>query len=102
MTVLAVSYQVRAEGVPEVEAGIERLMAALAGERPAGLRRYALGTLPDGVTFVGLLELDDGAENPLPALPAARDLQQTVAAWVVDGPPVPQPVRVVGAHGWDA
>jgi hypothetical protein len=77
-------------------------MAALGDERPAGIRRYALGTLPDGVTFVGLLELDDGAENPLPAVPAARDLQRVLADWVVGGPPAPQPVRVVGAHGWDA
>jgi hypothetical protein len=48
VTVLTVSYEVRAEGVPEVEAGIERSMAALSG------------------------------------------------------PAVPQPVRVVGAHGWGA
>lgn len=101
MTVLTVSYQVREEGVPEVEAGIETLMAAISDERTAGIRRYALGKLPDGVTFVGLLELDDGVGNPLAGMAAAQDLQRALGTWVVGGPPVPQPVHVVGAYGWE-
>jgi hypothetical protein len=96
--VLMVRYQVREESVAEVEAGIERVFAAIEKEQPAGVR-YAMGKLPDGVTFVGVLELDDGVDNPLPGIPAARELQQSLPGLVVGEPPVPQPVHVVGSFG---
>jgi hypothetical protein len=98
VTVLTVRYQVREESVAEVEAGIERVFAAIEKEQPAGVR-YAMGKLPDGVTFVGVLELDDGVDNPLPGIPAARELQQSLPGLVVGEPPVPQPVHVVGSFG---
>jgi hypothetical protein len=97
VTVLMVRYQVREESVAEVEAGIEKVMAAVEAEQPAGVR-YAMGRLPDGVTFVGVLELEDGVDNPLPGIPAARELQQRLPGLVVGEPPVPQPVQVVGAY----
>ena len=97
MTVLMVRYQVREESVAEVEAGIEKAMAAIEAQRPEGVR-YAMGKLPDGVTFVGVLELDDGVENPLPGIPAARELQQRLPDVVIGEPPVPQPLQVVGSY----
>jgi hypothetical protein len=98
MTVLMVRYQVRDDSVADVEACVEEMMAAIAHERPQGLR-YALGKLPDGVTFVGVVELDDGVENPLPGIPAAREFQAKLADWVVGEPPVPAPLDVVGSYG---
>jgi hypothetical protein len=98
VTVLMVRYQVREESVAEVEAGIERVFQAIEKEQPAGVR-YAMGKLPDGVTFVGVLELDDGVDNPLSGIPAARELQQSLPGLVVGEPPVPQPVHVVGSFG---
>jgi hypothetical protein len=92
-----VRYQVRDESVAEVEAGIEKAMAAIEAERPAGVR-YAMGKLPDGVTFVGVLELEDRVENPLPGIAAARELQQSLPGLVVGEPPMPQPVQVVGSY----
>ena len=97
MTVLMVQYEVAQEHVADVEAEIGAVIAALDEAQPAGVR-YALGRLPDGVTFVGLLELADGVENPLPGLPAARAFQQRLAGRVVGDPPVPRPLDVVGDH----
>ncbi len=49
------------------------------------------------MTVVGLLELADGVENPLPTLPAARAFQQDLAQWIVGEPTVPVPLDVLGA-----
>lgn len=98
MTVLMVRYQVREDSVAEVEAAIDEAVAAVAAEAPPGVG-YAMGKLPDGVTFVGVVTLPDGADNPLPAIPAARELQRRLPEWVVGDPPVPQPLHLVATHG---
>ena len=98
MPVLIVRYEVRDEAVPQVDAGIAQVMVAIERDRPAGVR-YALGKLADGVTYVGVLELADGVDNPPPALPAARAFQQDLAGSVVGEPPVPQRLDLVGAYG---
>ena len=97
MTVLTVRYQVQQEHVAEVEAGIEKMMAAIERELPTGMR-YALGKLPDGGTFVGVLELEDGLENPLLSIPAAREFQQNLGDWVVGDPPTPRPVQILASY----
>ena len=98
MTVLVVQCEVAKEHVADLEAEAAEVAAALADARPEGMR-WALGRLPDGVTFVGLLELADGVENPMPGIPAARAFQQRLAERVVGDPPVPQPLDIVGAYG---
>ena len=97
MTVLVVQYEVAEEHVAAVEADAAEVVAALAAAPVEGVR-WALGRLPDGVTFVGVLELADGVENPLPGIPEARAFQQRLAGRVVGDPPVPRPVDVVGAY----
>jgi hypothetical protein len=98
MTVLMVRYTVGEDRVVEVERGIEKMFTAIDREHPDGVR-FALVKLPDGVTFVGVLELEDGAHNPLLGIPAAREYQQNLANWVVGQPPVPGRVEVVGSYG---
>jgi hypothetical protein len=99
MTVLIVRYEVREEAMVEVEAGMAEVMAAVERHRPAGVRD-AVGKLADGVTFVGVLELADGVDNPLPALAAARAFQQDLAGWVASAaPPAPQRLDLVGSYG---
>jgi hypothetical protein len=97
MTVLMVRYEVKEDRADEVEAEIVKLMAALERDRPTGIH-YTMGRLADGVTFVGLLHLDEGVDNPLPGIPEARDYQQKLRDWVVGEPPVPQPLTVVGEY----
>ncbi len=61
-----VRYTVQAEDAPQLDGGdrapVRRWSTA---SRPAGVR-YWYGRLPDGATYVALLELDDGVDNPLP------------------------------------
>jgi len=97
VTVLMVRYKVQEESVAEVEAAIQKMITAIEQEQPIGVR-YALCKLPDGVTFVGVLELEDGVDNPLPGITAAREFQGNLENWVVGQPPAPQELEVVGSY----
>lgn len=96
MSVLMVRSAVKTESVPEVEAAVQKMFAEIEAAQPRGVR-YASCLLPDGVTFVAILELENGADNPLVALPAFREFQENLRNWVA-GPPTPEPVRVVGSY----
>jgi hypothetical protein len=61
--VLMVRSKVKAESVAEVEAAITKVFSAIERAQPAGVR-YASSRLEDGVTFVALLELEGGVDNP--------------------------------------
>ena len=68
MTVQMVGFVTTEDDVAEVEAGIDAMLAAIERTQPAGVR-YAAFRLGDGVSFLLLLELEDGIENPLPPSP---------------------------------
>src|ERR687896_1114485 len=72
MSVVIVRSQAKEESVADVAAAVERLFAAIRRAQPEGIR-YAPLRLPDGVTYVALLQLDDGMENPgrAPGAPGA-------------------------------
>lgn len=95
MAVLMIRYDVAEDGVAEIVDATKAAFAAVEEQRPDGIR-YAY--LRRGTEFIALLELDEGVENPLPGMEAARQLQATVAKWA-DGPaPLPQPVEVLGSY----
>ena len=96
MTVQMVRFATTEDHVAEIEAGIDAMLAAIERTQPAGAR-YAAFRLGDGVTFLLLLELEDGIENPLPAIPEARAFQQEMASRAVT-PPAPEPLTVVGSY----
>ncbi|QFG21963.1 hypothetical protein [Actinomadura sp. WMMB 499] len=98
MPVFVISYQVADEGVAEVSAAVEKAFAAVDARRPEGIR-YAYFRRAGGTEFVALLEIPEGAENPLPGIAEARALQETVARWVVGPVPAPEPFEVLGAYG---
>lgn len=68
MSVLTVRAKLKEEHVADAEAAVKRMFAAIERERLEGIR-YASVKLEDGVTFLALLEVEDGVENPLPGLP---------------------------------
>ena len=74
MAIMMVRYEVGEDDVAEVVNAIEQTFAALAERKPHGVR-YLYLRRSSGAEFVALLELDDGVENPLPAITAARHLQ---------------------------
>ena len=96
MTVQIVRFTAEPTDVPDVEAAIARMVAAIHRERPPGTR-FTSWKLADGVTFLNVLELAEGAENPLPGIPECRAYQQQIAQWVAE-PPRPQPVTVVAGY----
>jgi hypothetical protein len=79
-----------------VEAGIDSMITAISQAKPAGTR-YTATKLADGVTFMLLLELAEGTDNPLPSIPEARAFQAQMPTWAKE-PPAPQPLTVLGSY----
>lgn len=96
MSVMMLRTKVRPECAAEVEAGVKTLFAALEQERPAGIR-YSSYRMADGVTYVVLLEVQEGVENPLPSLAAFREFQENLKQWLAE-PPAPEALVVVGDY----
>ena len=96
MNVLMIRAKVGEESVPEVEAGVEKLFAAIDAAQPKV--RYASCKLPDGVTYLVLLQLEEvTTDNPLAALPEFREFQENLKSWIVE-PPTPEQLEVVGTY----
>jgi hypothetical protein len=96
MPVLMVRAKVKPEHTADVDAAAERMFAAIRKAEVEGVR-YASGRLSDGVTYVALLQVDDGVDNPLPALPEFREFQESLKNWVAE-PPTPDQLTVVGSY----
>jgi hypothetical protein len=96
MKVWIVRAKVKTEHVAAIEAAGQRVYAALEREQPQGIR-YTTCRLPDGVTYVNLLELDDGVDNPLLALPEGQAFQEGLKTWMAE-PPTSERLTVVGSY----
>lgn len=96
MKVLMVRSKVNEEHVADVETAIGQVFSAIDRAVPENVR-YASCKLADGVTFVAVLEVDEGTENPLPALPEFREFQESLKSWVA-GPPSPEQLTVIGSY----
>ena len=96
MSVHMVQAKVRRESVTDVQAAAKKTFAAIDAAQPEGIR-YASCLLPDGETFVALLQLDDGVENPLPGFPEFREFLEGVEASRAEPADV-QPLTVIGSY----
>ncbi len=96
MKVQMVRAKVKATAVPEIEAAGKRLFAALELAQPQGIR-YTTCRLPDGVTYVNLIAIDDGVDNPLLALPEARAFQEGLKHWLAE-PPTSEQLTGFGSY----
>src|SRR5690242_11508659 len=96
MRVWIVRAKVKAEQVAAIEAAGERVYEALEREQPQGIR-YTTCRLPDGVTYLNILELDDGVDNPLLALPEGQAFQEGLKTWIAE-PPTSERLTVVGSY----
>ena len=79
MSVQMAQAKIKAESVSDVQAAAKKMFAAIDAARPEGIR-YASVLLPDGETFVAFVQIDDGVENPLPALPNSRSSRKSSRA----------------------
>jgi hypothetical protein len=93
---LIVRAKVKPECVADVEAGVKKMFAAIAQAQPQGVR-YSSSRLPDGVTFLAQLELEDGEENPLPMVPAFTEFQENLKQWIAE-PPIPEHLTVIESY----
>ena len=89
MSVTTVRARLKEEHVAEAQAAVKRMFAAIEREALEGIR-YASVRLEDGVTFLALLEVEDGVENPLLALPEAQEFYASLPGWYAEPPEVGQ------------
>jgi hypothetical protein len=96
MSVLTVRARLKEEHIAEAEAAVKRMFAAIEREGLEGIR-YASVRLEDGMTFMALLEIEDGVDNPLPGLPEAKEFYENLPNWYVEPPEVGQGT-VIGSY----
>ncbi len=96
MSLHMVEAKVKREGVADLQETAKKVFAAIDEAQPEGLR-YASCLLPDGETFLALLQLDDGLENPLPGFPEFQQFIEEVEALRAE-PANVQPLTVVGSY----
>ena len=98
MRLMMVRASIKEENIDEIEAAGGKLFSAIEQGQPEGML-YAVCWLPDGVTYLNFPALDGGVENPLPALPEAREFQEHLKTWLA-GPPTSESltVTVVGTY----
>ncbi|GCE29161.1 hypothetical protein KDA_46450 [Dictyobacter alpinus] len=96
MNILMVRSKVKTAQVTKVETEIKRLFAAIQQAQPQGVH-YASCRLSDGETYVAMLKLDEGVENPLPALPEFQAFQENLKQWMA-GPPIVEQLTVSGSY----
>ena len=96
MSVMMIRAKVKDESVADVEAAVRTMFSAIQRAEPEGVR-YASCKASDGSTFVILLEVEDGIENPLGTVPEFRQFQQGLKDWISE-PPVPEQLTVAGSY----
>lgn len=97
MSVQTIRFRTSPEHVPAVVDQIAALFAAVEAAAPAQLQYTALRETDEPV-FILILELPDGAENPLPSIPAAAAFR----GWLphqTDDDLTPRPCAVLGRYG---
>jgi hypothetical protein len=96
MSVMMFQAKVKAERVAELEAAARTVFSAVEQVHPEGMR-YASAKLSDGVTFVILLGLEEGINNPLNQIPAYREFMGRLKDWLVE-PASQEQLTVIGAY----
>ena len=95
MGVQLAKAKIKPEGVSDVRSATERMFAAIDVAQPEGIRYASL--LADGETFVAIVQVDDGVENPIPGFPEFRELQGVVEGWRAESNAV-QSFTVIGSY----
>lgn len=97
MRTLLLRYHVAENDVQTVAHAVETAFAGLQKEHPTGLR-FTYYRVAETMEFVGIVELDDGIENPLPTLGAMRQLKAVVDRVAVGAPPFPSPLTEIAKY----
>jgi quinol monooxygenase YgiN len=95
MTVQIVRATTKPGHAADLEAAAAKVFAALGELQPGGLRYASLRVAED--SYLILLEVEDGAENPLPSMAAFQEFQAGLRDWL-SGAPVIESASVVGSY----
>ncbi len=95
MALQIVRARVKPERAADLEAAAAKVFTALSELQPAGLRYASLRVADD--SYLILLEVADGTENPLPSIAAFQDFQAGLPGWL-SGAPVIETASVVGSY----
>ena len=96
MNVQMAEAKIKPESVTDIQAAARKMFSAIEAVQPEGIR-YAWILLPDRETFVALVAVEDGVENPIPDLPEFQELQEGLQDRLA-GPARVQPLTVVGSY----
>jgi hypothetical protein len=96
MSVTMVRQKAKDGTLEEAEAAARDMFATLDRVRPQGFR-YAATRVVDSSTYVILIELAEGSEDPREAIPEFARFLEQIPGWV-DGPPVIEHLDVVGSY----
>jgi hypothetical protein len=97
MSVRMFRAKIKAGKTAELEKAAKEMFAAIEAAQPQGVR-YAWCKLPDGETYVLLVGLDDDANNPLVAVPAFKDVLNSLKNdWIAE-PLVVEQLTPVGSY----
>ncbi|TCP56995.1 hypothetical protein EV191_101946 [Tamaricihabitans halophyticus] len=96
MSVQIVRFRTTPEQVPAMTEEIDALFAAVTAAAPQGMRYIALRET-DEPEFTLILELPDGADNPLPSIPVAAAFRGWLPSQTNDDP-APRSCTVVGKY----
>lgn len=97
MSVLLLRYHVAENDVQAVVDAVTRAFAALPEESP-DIVRFTYYQVVGAPEFVGVLELREGADNPLPKHASTRALKSIIDGVVLGGPSPAQPLKVLGLY----
>jgi hypothetical protein len=96
MSVHMVESKIQAGRVGDVQAAAEKMFAALREAGPDGVR-YGSCLAPDGETFIALVQVDEGVDSPVPALPEFQEFVEVVELSRA-GPATIEPLTLVGSY----
>ena len=96
MSVRMIRAKIKPGKAADLEKAAQEMFTAIEAARPQGVR-YASCKLPDGVTYVILVGLDDDENNPLGTVPAFRDFPENLNTWIA-GPPATEQLTPVGSY----
>ena len=85
MKVMMSHTKVKADQLEAIKAAGMRVLEGLEREQPQGIH-YATLQLPDGVSFITLVAIDDGIDNPLKALPEYQAFAEGFKSWIAEPP----------------
>jgi hypothetical protein len=96
MGLMMVRAKIKVDSIDEIESAGRKLFSAIEREQLQGIR-YASCRLLDGVTYLNLLQLEDGIQNPLPALPEGKEFGQKLKSWLAE-PVTSESLTIIGSY----